>query len=89
MKRYNLRISTLLVTAVLFSGLSGLSYNLQAQSIKPVTVQSSGNYDETISAIKKAVSGNGMMVLSEMDSPIRKTLIKPGEFIICKKICYR
>jgi uncharacterized protein (DUF302 family) len=51
----------------MFTGFIGLSANLQAQSVKPVTVQSSKDFEGTESAIKKAVSGGGMQVLSEMD----------------------
>lgn len=67
MKRNNLRISTLLLVVIMFTGFLGLSGNLQAQSIKPVTVQSSKDFEGTKSAIKKAVSEGGMQVLSEMD----------------------
>ncbi|GET28791.1 DUF302 domain-containing protein [Prolixibacter sp. SD074] len=67
MKRNNLKISTLLLVVIMFTGFLGLSANLQAQSIKPVTVQSSKDFEGTKSAIKKAVSGGGMQVMSEMD----------------------
>lgn len=67
MKRNNLRISTLLLVVIMFTGFLGLSGNLLAQSITPVTVQSSKDFEGTKSAIKKAVSGGGMQVLSEMD----------------------
>ena len=67
MKRNNLRISAFLLVVIMFTGFAGLSGNLQAQTIKPVTVQSSKDFDGTKSAIKKAVSGGGTQVLSEMD----------------------
>jgi len=47
--------------------LSGFSNNLNAQTIKPVTVQSSKDFNGTISTIKKAVSDGGLMVLSELN----------------------
>ncbi|KXB96822.1 MAG: hypothetical protein AA908_10195 [Chlorobi bacterium NICIL-2] len=38
-----------------------------AQSIQPVTIESKMGFDETISAIRQAVSKGGMMVLSELN----------------------
>lgn len=66
MKKSKSRLSTLFV-AVLVAGLLSFSTNIQAQSVKPVTVQSSKNFEQTINAIKKAVSGGGMMVMSQLD----------------------
>lgn len=66
MKTKELRLPALLFAAVLMAGMFG-SATLQAQSIKPITVKSSKDFNETISAIKKAVSGGGMMVLSELN----------------------
>lgn len=48
-------------------GFMGFSKPMTAQSIEPVTVQSAKNFDGTVAALKKAVSGGGMMVLSELD----------------------
>lgn len=67
MKRSKLKISALLLGVIMITGLLGISESLQAQSIKPVTIQSSKNFEETTNALKKAVSGGGMMVLSELD----------------------
>ncbi|MDP4284018.1 MAG: DUF302 domain-containing protein [Bacteroidota bacterium] len=68
MKTKKLRLPALLFVAVMMTGMfSFTTGGLQAQSIKPVTVKSAKNFDETISAIKKAVSGGSMMVLSELN----------------------
>ena len=48
-------------------GLMGFSTQLRAQDVKPVTVESSKDFDGTISALKKAVSSGGMMVLAEIN----------------------
>lgn len=64
MRKSKVRIPAILVVAMLFMG---ISQNLQAQSIKPVTLQSSMDFEGTIDAIEKAVSGGGMMVLSELN----------------------
>ncbi len=48
-------------------GLTSFSTNLQAQAVKPVTVQSSKDFNGTVAALKKAVSGGGMMVLAEIN----------------------
>ena len=67
MKTKKLRFPALLFTAILMAGMFSFTTAVQAQSIKPVTVKSSKNFDGTLSAIKKAVSGGGMMVLSELN----------------------
>ena len=67
MKRSKLRFQAMLLVAIMFVGLAGVSGTLQAQSVKPVTVQSSKDFNGTISALKKAVSGGGMMVLAEIN----------------------
>ncbi len=56
----------LLFAGMLF-GLMSFTTQLQAQNVKPVTVESSKDYDGTIAALKKAVSGGGMMVLAEIN----------------------
>ena len=56
----------LLFAGMLF-GLMGFSTQLRAQDVKPVTVESSKDFDGTISALKKAVSSGGMMVLAEIN----------------------
>jgi uncharacterized protein (DUF302 family) len=67
MKTNQLKFPALLFAVMLMAGILGFSKSIQAQSIKPVTVKSSKSFDETIDAIKKAVSGGGMMVLSEIN----------------------
>ena len=66
MKTKKLSLSTLLFAAILMIGSFSFT-TVQAQSIKPMTVKSSKDFDGTIDAIKKAVSGGGMMVLSELN----------------------
>jgi uncharacterized protein (DUF302 family) len=66
MKTKKLRLPALLFAAILMAGMFSFTA-VQAQSIKPVTVKSSKNFDGTLSAIKKAVAGGGMMVLSELN----------------------
>ena len=66
MKTKKFRFPTLLFAALLIAGMFSFS-SVQAQSIKPIVVKSSKNFDGTLSAIKKAVSGGGMMVLSELN----------------------
>lgn len=67
MKKSKSIMTRLLFVAVLVTGLLSFSVNMQAQSLKPVTVQSSKNYEATLTAVKKAVSGGGMMVMSQLD----------------------
>jgi len=67
MKTQKLKGSVLLFATILMLGMAGFTKSVNAQTIKPVVVKSSKNYDGTISAIKKAVSGGGMMVLSELN----------------------
>ena len=67
MKTKKLRLPSLLVVAVLMAGMLSFTSAAKAQSIHPVTVKSSKGFDATISEIKKAVSGGGMMVLSELN----------------------
>ncbi|MEO6869525.1 MAG: DUF302 domain-containing protein [Ginsengibacter sp.] len=66
MNTKKLKLPALLFAAILMAGLFSFTA-VQAQSIKPVTVKSSKNFDGTLSAIKKAVAGGGMMVLSELN----------------------
>ncbi len=67
MKTRKNKLVAFLLAGILFTVLPGLTSTLNAQSIKPVTVQSSKNFDETISTIKKSVSEGGLMVLSEIN----------------------
>lgn len=57
----------LFLAFVMLLGITGMSHQVNAQSIDPVTVKSAKDFDGTIAALKKAVSGGGMMVLSELD----------------------
>lgn len=67
MKTKKLRLPSLLVVTVLMAGMLSFTSATEAQSIQPVTIKSSKGFDATLSAIKKAVSGGGMMVLSELN----------------------
>lgn len=67
MKKRTFSIPFILFAVILFTGISSFSGQLHAQTIKPVTVKSSKNFEGTLNAIKKAVSGGGMMVLSELN----------------------
>ena len=67
MKMTKLNLSTILIVMVFMTGSLGLTNDLKAQTIKPTKVESSKDFDGTIDAIKKAVSGGGMMVLSELN----------------------
>ncbi|MCG2462684.1 DUF302 domain-containing protein [Flavobacteriaceae bacterium F89] len=67
MKTKKLKFSTLLFSALLVASLFGFTQSSNAQSVKPVTVQSKKDFNGTIDAIKKAVSGGGMMVLAELN----------------------
>ncbi len=67
MKTKKLKLSALLLVAVLMAGMFSLASSLQAQTIKPVTIKSSKGFEATLDEIKKAVSGGGMMVLSELN----------------------
>ncbi|MEO8962686.1 MAG: DUF302 domain-containing protein [Ginsengibacter sp.] len=67
MKTKRLRLPALLFAAIMMAGMFSFTTAVHAQSIKPVTVKSSKNFDGTINVIKKAVSGGGMMVLSELN----------------------
>ncbi len=67
MKTKMLRFPATLFVALLMTGMLIFAKRANAQSVIPVTVKSSMNFEGTISAIKKAVSGGGMMVLSELN----------------------
>lgn len=67
MKTKKLKWSVMLFATILMLGMTGFTSSVNAQTIKPVVVKSSKNFDGTISAIKKAVSQGGMMVLSELN----------------------
>lgn len=67
MKAGKIRVPILYFTLMLFLATMGYSQKAAAHSVKPVTVQSSNDFDGTIATIKKAVSGSGMMVLSEIN----------------------
>lgn len=67
MKIKKFKFPALLSAAMLIATIFGFSVNAQAQAVKAVTVKSSKSFDETVAAIKKAVSGGGMMVLSEIN----------------------
>ncbi len=67
MKTRKLRFPALFILTVLFLGTMGFTNQMQAQSVKPVTIESSKDFDGTLAAIKKAVSGGGMMVLAEIN----------------------
>lgn len=67
MKTQKLKLSAILLATVFLTAMLGFTNSVNAQSIKPVTVKSSKNFDGTLDAIKKAVSGGGMMVLSELN----------------------
>ncbi len=67
MKRRKNKLVAFLLATLLFTVFSGLTGTLDAQSIKPVIIQSSKNFNETISTIKKSVSDGGLMVLSELN----------------------
>ncbi len=67
MKLFQFKFGTMAISFLMILGFMGIQQNLQAQTIKPVTVQSSKDFDGTLKAIKKAVSGGGMMVLSELN----------------------
>ncbi len=56
-----------LVVAVVAVFAFGATQTLLAQSNGLVKVQSSQNFDNTVSSFKKAVSGNGMMVMGEIN----------------------
>jgi len=47
--------------------LFGFAPTASAQNVKPVTVQSKMDFEETLNAINKAVSEGGMMVLAELN----------------------
>jgi uncharacterized protein (DUF302 family) len=67
MKSRSLNIRGLMLLSVFMISLIGFSNKLDAQTIKPVTVQSTMDFNGTISAIQKAVSDGGLMVLSELN----------------------
>jgi uncharacterized protein (DUF302 family) len=56
-----------LLVAVVVVFAFGATQTLQAQNTGLVTVQSSQNFDKTISSFKKLVSDNGMMVMGEIN----------------------
>ena len=57
----------LIMLTVILLGTTGLSGSLHAQTVKPVTIESSKDFEGTKAAIKKAVSKGGMMVLAEIN----------------------
>lgn len=69
MKSTNLKraskITVIILCTVLFSAFA--TTKIQAQTVEPVTVKSSMGFQATISALRKAISGGGMMVLSELN----------------------
>ncbi len=67
MKTRKLRFPALFILTVFFLGSMGFAGRLQAQTVKPVTIESSKDFKGTLDAIKKAVSGGGMMVLAEIN----------------------
>ncbi len=67
MTTQKLKLPSLLLATVLFTSMLSFTNSVNAQSVTPVTVKSSKNFDGTLAAIKKAVSGGGMMVLSELN----------------------
>lgn len=67
MKIKQLKFPALLSAAMLLVTIFGFSGKVKAQAIKALTVKSSKSFDETVGAIKKAVAGGGMMVLSEIN----------------------
>ena len=67
MKTTKLKLSTILIAIVFMTSIVGFSNEAGAQSVKPTTVESSKDFEGTKDAIKKAVSGGGMMVLSELN----------------------
>ena len=67
MKRSKISVAAVAFAALLFVGITGFTQQAQAQSVSPVTVKSSKDFDGTIAAIKKAASGGGMMILSELN----------------------
>lgn len=60
-------VSKAVLLTLLFVGVFTFTKQAEAQTIKPVTVQSSKDFDGTVSALKKAVSKGGMMVLGELN----------------------
>ncbi len=67
MKTKKSKLSSLLVVTLFTAGMLSFTSATKAQSIQPVAIKSSKGFDATISEIKKAVSGGGMMVLSELN----------------------
>jgi uncharacterized protein (DUF302 family) len=67
MKLKQLKLQTLSFAMLVMASVMGVSSTVQAQTIKPVTVKSAKGFDETVESIKKAASGGGMMVLSEIN----------------------
>jgi len=59
-------IKQMLLMMALIVGTSMLS-PVSAQNIKPVTIESKMGFDQTVKAIREAVSKGGMMVLSELN----------------------
>ncbi len=67
MKTKKFKFSKILFSALFMAAMFGFTQSANAQSVEPVTVQSKMDYNGTINAIKKAVSGGGMMVLAELN----------------------
>jgi len=67
MKTKKFKFSTILFSALFMATLLGFAPTASAQNVKPVTVQSKMDFEETLNAINKAVSEGGMMVLAELN----------------------
>jgi len=67
MKTKKFKFSTILFSALFMATLFGFAPTASAQNVKPVTVQSKMDFEETLNAINKAVSEGGMMVLAELN----------------------
>ncbi len=67
MKTKKSLFSKILFSALFMAVMFGFTQSANAQSVEPVTVQSKMDFNGTVDAIKKAVSGGGMMVLAELN----------------------
>jgi uncharacterized protein (DUF302 family) len=67
MKTKKVNLPAVLFALILITGVLSFNDDLKAQSVEPVTVESSKDFEGTIEVIKKAVSGGEMMVLSELN----------------------
>ncbi|AVR45079.1 hypothetical protein C7S20_07245 [Christiangramia fulva] len=68
-KKFNLQtlFAILLMLALFGPTPSVNAQTAHSQTVKPVTVESKMDFDGTIEAVKKSVSGGGMMVLAELN----------------------